>query len=144
MARERLEYVWLEMRQRCKNPKHHAYKYYGGRGIKICKEWESYKTFRDWAAMTGYNANAKRGECTLDRIDPNGNYEPLNCRWVSMRVQQNNKRNNHYITINGVTRTIAEWGRTSAINEMTIRKRLEYGWSDVDAVTMPLKRRVKK
>lgn len=144
MARERLEYVWLEMRQRCKNPKHHAYKYYGGRGIKICKEWESYKTFRDWAAMTGYNANAKRGECTLDRIDPNGNYEPLNCRWVSMRVQQNNKRNNHYITINGVTRTIAEWGRTSEINEMTIRKRLEYGWSDVDAVTMPLKRRVKK
>lgn len=144
MARERLEYVWLEMRQRCKNPKHHAYKYYGGRGIKICKEWDSYKTFRDWAAMTGYNANAKRGECTLDRIDPNGNYEPLNCRWVSMRVQQNNKRNNHYITINGVTRTIAEWGRTSEINEMTIRKRLEYGWSDVDAVTMPLKRRVKK
>lgn len=139
-----MNWVWLEMRQRCKNPKHKAYKNYGGRGIEVCKEWDSYKTFRDWAEMTGYNANAKRGECTLDRIDPNGNYEPLNCRWVSMRVQQNNRRNNHYITINGVTRTVAEWGRTSAINEKTIRKRLEKGWSDVDAVTTPLKRRAKK
>ena len=144
MSRERLNWVWLEMRQRCKNPKHHAYKYYGGRGIKICKEWDSYKTFRDWAAMTGYNANAKRGECTLDRIDPDGNYEPLNCRWVSMKEQGNNRRNNHYITVNGITHTLSEWAEVTGIKRKTIQKRIEKGWSDIDAVSLPLQRRVKK
>ena len=139
-----MNWVWLEMRQRCKNPKHHSYKNYGGRGIEVCKEWDSYKTFRDWAAMTGYNANAKRGECTLDRIDPNGNYEPLNCRWVSMRVQQNNRRNNHYITVNGITRTLAEWAEVTGIKRKTSQKRIEKGWSDIDAVSLPLQRRGKK
>jgi hypothetical protein len=94
--------------------------------------------------MTGYNANAKRGECTLDRIDPNGNYEPLNCRWVSMKEQGNNRRNNHYITVNGITRTLSEWAEVTGIKRKTIQKRIEKGWSDIDAVSLPLQRRGKK
>ena len=58
----------------------------------MCKEWhESYSAFRDWALQNGYNDNARFGECTIDRINVNGNYEPSNCRWVDMKVQNNNK-----------------------------------------------------
>lgn len=91
---DRLYRVWKGMRERCGNPNHIAYKYYGGRGITICDEWmHDYAAFRDWAMANGYDPSAPYGKCTLDRIDVNGNYEPSNCRWVSITVQNNNKRN---------------------------------------------------
>lgn len=80
--------VWCAMKQRCSNPNSRVYGYYGGRGISVCREWqESYLTFREWATASGY----ERG-LTLDRIDNDGDYEPSNCRWVSMSVQNSNKR----------------------------------------------------
>lgn len=90
---ERLFKVWTSMRNRCYNKKAENYKNYGLRGIKICEEWKNdYLTFRKWAYENGYNNKAKRGECTIDRIDVNGNYEPSNCRWVDMKIQAKNKR----------------------------------------------------
>lgn len=92
LQKERLYYVWVGMRQRCLNANYKQYKDYGGRGISYCKEWDDYNNFRMWALANGYDDKAPFGKCTLDRIDVNGNYEPSNCRWVDMKIQNNNKR----------------------------------------------------
>lgn len=90
---DRLYHVWNGMKSRCYYENLESYRNYGGRGIAICDEWlNSYQSFRDWAYENGYDENAPRGECTIDRIDVNGNYEPNNCRWISNLEQQRNKR----------------------------------------------------
>ena len=80
------------MIQRCTNKNNKKYPDYGGRGITVCAEWKKYEQFLAWAKANGYDENAPRGECTLDRIDNDKGYEPGNCRWVSMKVQSNNRR----------------------------------------------------
>lgn len=93
VSSDRLYCVWNGMRNRCYNPNHKGYESYGGRGITICEEWlNDYLKFKAWAYSTGYDENAEKGECTIDRIDVNGNYEPSNCRWITIQEQQKNKR----------------------------------------------------
>jgi hypothetical protein len=92
-SRGRLYSVWIDIKKRCYNPKYKQYKDYGGRGIKVCDEWlHDFSSFKEFALAHGYNSNAKYGECTIDRIDVNGNYCPENCRFVDMKTQCNNKR----------------------------------------------------
>lgn len=98
-SKERLYMVWIGMRERCYNKNATRYSCYGGRGIIVCKEWNnSYLAFREWALINGYDENAKKGECTLDRIDVNGNYCPENCRWISNTIQARNKRKRKHNT----------------------------------------------
>lgn len=90
----RLYHVWLSMKDRCFNERCQYFKNYGGRGITVCDSWkESFEAFHSWAMENGYNPDAKRGDCTLDRINVDGNYCPENCRWVDMYVQNNNRQN---------------------------------------------------
>ena len=76
----------------CENSNHRDYKLYGAKGVTVCEEWHDYTVFKEWTLKNGYNENAEKGECTIDRINPYGNYEPSNYRWVSMEVQRKNKR----------------------------------------------------
>ena len=80
------------MKKRCENPNCASYKWYGAKGVIVCEEWHDYTKFKEWALSSGYDDTAKKGDCTIDRINPYGNYEPSNCRWVNMKVQANNKR----------------------------------------------------
>lgn len=125
-TKTRLYRIWISMKCRCYDEKHETYKNYGGRGIKICDEWLSdFMNFYNWAMENGYDENAPRNICTIDRIDVNGNYEPDNCRFVDMKVQQNNRRNNHYITYNGETHTMKQWAEILNISTEAIRNRLK-------------------
>lgn len=138
---ERLYRVWLLMKRRCYKKDYENYHYYGGRGIRVCDEWiHEYENFRSWAYANGYDESLPGYECTLDRIDVNGNYEPSNCRWVNMYVQANNTRRNRYITLNGETKTLIQWSRETGISRSAIHKRFKRGCTPEQALS-PIRRR---
>jgi len=131
MSRSKLNAVWQSMKQRCLNPNHKYFSHYGGRGIEICKEWLTNTNFFSWALSNGY----KEG-LTIDRINVNGNYEPLNCQWVTMKSQCRNKRDNVFIEFNNKTLCIADWAKKIGISYSAMRKRLQK-WSVEKALTTP-------
>lgn len=133
----RIHRIWSSMHERCERKSHEYFRCYGGRGIKICEEWNDYKKFREWALNNGYSENL-----TLDRIDVNGDYCPENCRWADWEIQQNNKRSNHNLTYGGKTQTISEWSRSTGINKTTIRARIMAGWSVEDVLNKPVRKRL--
>ena len=83
----RLYTIWTDMKQRCTNPHSDNYKYYGGKGIKMCKEWsDDFAIFKNWALLNGYE-----NHLTIDRISSAGDYQPENCRWVTKAENNRNK-----------------------------------------------------
>lgn len=134
----RLYRVWDSMRQRCGNPKDSAYKNYGGRGIRVCDEWEdNFLSFRTWAISNGYNDSL-----TIERINVDDDYCPENCKWIPFSEQTSNRRKTKYITVDGVTHTVHEWAEIKGINPLTIYSRIySKHWDERDAVTRPVRRR---
>ena len=120
------------MKTRCGNPKHHEYHNYGGKGISVCDEWKgSFQAFREWAIESGYADGL-----TIDRSDNEKNYCPENCRWATYKQQANNKTQNHLVTYNGKTQSIAQWAEELGINRVTLQARINrYGWDIEKAMT---------
>ncbi|MFA5208454.1 MAG: hypothetical protein WC428_07475 [Candidatus Paceibacterota bacterium] len=134
MRHTRLYRCWFSMLQRCKNIKDAAYKDYGGRGIIVCGEWGKFEAFRDWAMASGY-----ADDLTIDRIDNSGNYEPSNCKWSTMKEQNNNKRWNRLFSYNGKTQNIAQWADETNIPYKTLHRRLTFcKWPMEKALTEPI------
>lgn len=116
---------WQSMRNRCNNPNDKDYPHYGGRGISICKRWN--ESFSAFLADMGTRPTPKH---SIDRWpDNNGNYEPGNCRWATVKQQANNRRSNRWLVHNGKTMTLTQWSEATGILKTTIRERLRRGWS---------------
>lgn len=109
---------WRSMIQRCYDEKVSHYKRYGAKGIKVCDEWKN--SFQNFLEDMGERPKGK----TLDRIDPNGNYETDNCRWCTPKQQGNNKNTNFFIECFNKTQTLTEWADEYSIKWSTLRKRI--------------------
>lgn len=110
---------------RCYYKKVPNYHRYGGRGITVCAEWLGKDGFKNFLESMGKRPGE---EYSLDRIDNNGNYEPGNCRWTTMKTQSNNQEKNIRITHRGLTKTLAEWADYTGMNYDHIRARYRKGW----------------
>ena len=128
------------MENRCCKKKKKKHDKYEENGIKVCREWNDFETFLNWALNNGYKDNL-----VLKRIDVSKNYCPENCCWASKDELYSNKSTNHFLTLNGETHTIQEWSRITGIDRRTISKRINRdGWSVADALTKPIKKRKSK
>lgn len=118
-SREKIYHIWEAMKRRCDNPHTEKFSQYGGRGIKYINKWKEFSEFYQWAISAGYKIGL-----SIDRINVNGNYEPSNCRWVTMKDQQSNKRNNHLICYNGKTKTLSQWAELLEIYPSSLLGRI--------------------
>ena len=127
---------WAAMLKRCQNQNGPDYPNYGGRGIEVCDEWQKFENFL-----------ADMKECprglSLDRINNEGNYEPGNCRWATIKEQNNNTRSNHHLTFNGKTQNITQWVDELGLNYNTIFARINtYGWPVERALTEVVRKNI--
>lgn len=127
--------AWRHMKERCCNPNTKDFKNYGGRGITICEEWR-----KSFMAFFNYIGKKPHKNYSIDRINNNGNYEPGNTKWSDKKTQANNSRRNYHITIDGVTKNIAQWADEKSISRFTICNRLHMGWSPEKSVLHPARR----
>ncbi len=118
--------------KRCDNSNEKCYARYGGRGINVCDRWRS--DFVNFLVDMGPRPSTRH---SIDRKDTNGNYEPGNCRWATMREQQNNRANNRLIIYQGKALTLSQLAELAVVKMPTLAKRLDRGWSVEDAIALP-------
>lgn len=138
LSHTRLFTVWVDMLQRCYNKNCSAYKHYGQRGITVCDEWHDFANFHSWAMASGYDENAPKGQCTLDRINVDEGYSPENCRWADLYQQANNRSDTVYYLVNGERLTTPQIARKYGVSESTIRQRVIRGWTIEEAINAPI------
>lgn len=134
MSRSGVYRSWYAMIARCTRPRNDKYKFYGGRGIKVCDRWLEFKNF--------YADMGDRPEgMSLDRINNDGNYEPGNCRWATDKQQKRNRSSNRRLTAFGETKTVPEWGedaRCSVPTSLVMQRVDKLKWDHEWAVSAPL------
>ncbi|MFI8712012.1 hypothetical protein [Brevibacillus brevis] len=131
-SKDRLYRTWLGMHNRCYNPDHDRFEWYGDKGISICDEWHVFMAFRNWALANGYT-----DDLTIDRINVDGNYCPENCQWVDMRTQANNRSNNRILQYRDKRYTATELAEVHGLSPHTVFNRLKLGWTVDQIVNTP-------
>lgn len=129
----RLYEIWASMKGRCRDKGHTDFKYYGAKGIRVCKEWQDFVPFKNWALANGYTDTL-----TIDRKNSEGNYEPDNCRWVTRDVQTKNRNLKlKELTIFGETKSVVAWLADSrcSISYSALWGRINNGWPVERALT---------
>lgn len=133
-SKTKLYHVYHAMLQRCYDTKFKFYHHYGGRGIRVCPEWQHYEPFRDWALSNGYEDGL-----SIEREDVNGNYTPDNCKWIPMSEQANNKRRTVHVEWDGETVTLRDLADQYGLERMILYCRIvKMGWSIEDAINRPV------
>jgi hypothetical protein len=123
--------LWINMLSRCERPKDGSYNRYGGRGITVCDQWHDWETFSE-DAYVGWSEGL-----SFDRIDNNKGYSPDNCKWSTAKEQANNRRSNRVFTINGITKTMAQWIDFVGLKSSTVCQRFYvYNWPITKALGM--------
>ena len=136
MSKTPMYKLWLNIKDRCLNPKNPYFHNYGGRGIKICKAWaESFMEFQEAMGPRPTPAH------TLDRMNNDGDYEPGNMAWATKKQQANNTRKNVNLTFNSRTQTLAQWAAEIGVVPSTLHYRINQGGMTVEAaLTTPYRR----
>ena len=124
---------WSKMKARCESSSSPAYKWYGARGIKVCDRWQSFEAFLEDVGEPSHPA------LSLDRIDNDGDYEPGNVRWATPMEQMRNSRKARLLSLDGVTKSAAQWAEESGITYSALRLRLKRGWPLEEALSTPLR-----
>lgn len=124
---------WKVMKNRCTREADNAWENYGGRGIKVCDKWLAFAGFLE-------DMGERPENTTLDRIDNNGNYEPGNCRWATVKEQSRNRRDNHIVEYNGMKMPLVDACSLSGLPYGTVICRINrYGWNENRALTQPVR-----
>ena len=121
------------MKHRCKNPSYYLFHRYGGRGIKVCDRWND-----NFDAFLEDMGEAPTSDHSLDRIDPDGDYCPENCRWATHVDQANNRSSNRLIEHEGESKTLAQWAKELDIDYSVLQVRLDRGWPVEEAFNKPV------
>lgn len=124
--------TWIKMRQRCLNPNDKEYPRYGGRGIKVCERWDDYLNF-----ISDMGIRPSKDH-SIERINNNGDYSPENCKWATRSEQANNRRTSKLIEYNGKFQTARQWSIELNIDYEKLTIRLDNGWNEVEALTVPM------
>lgn len=132
-SRTKLYVCWRNMINRTQNKNNKSYKNYGGRGITVCKEWEDFMAFKEWALQNGY----KKG-LTLERVDNEKGYNPDNCIWADWKTQNNNKQQSRKETYKGETKTVNQWAEEYDMSYQTLLGRLNRGMTIKQALETPI------